>query len=228
MRLLVRRIGFFSFLFLASHLWSQTTRLDTSLKPKKRKDVPEFYEAKGAIKNKAMIKDSRFLLYGGLSRDFSDGPFSMMIVNTGLGYALNDEWEFYLTASPLFMVQERSIVKEVSQLEDIDENPVSITFQKPKYQFGGEILWAPGYGKDSLGISKVIRSDTFLKIGGKMTFFELDKGFHFTAGVGKTFFLGKYLGLRMAVSYNYMQNIINEEKVGRNLLILELGSVFYL
>lgn len=214
--------------------WAQPqTPLDKSLAPDREDAVSNVFREMGVVQRKAMQKSGKFLFsnYGAL--DFSDGPYSMYGFNTNLGYALSDFWEIYINAVPFFIANPRSIVDAVRRLE----GGFDIGMVKPKYQLGGEILWAATYGKDSLGSTRVIRSDTFFKAGVMQIFYEGNrKGLKIHAGVGKTYFITKWSGFRFAATGNYVQTYRYSGKAGVAagaaefgfLAIVEAGLVFYL
>jgi len=219
------------------------TALDRSLAPDENHEVSNVFRDMGVVQRKAMNKANRFLIANYGSLDFSDGPYSMYGFNLNLGYALSDFWEIYITSTPFFITNPRSIVAKVAELEirnpDNADVPLSaeIGMVRPKFQYGGELVWAPAYGKDSVGTRRVIRSDTFFKIGVMQTLFEnADKGLKFHLGVGKTYFLNSWWGFRLTASANYLETII-ESGVEGNLTssknfgffaIVEAGFVFYL
>ena len=207
----------------------QQTPLDRTLAPQGDDTVSNVFRDMGVVQRRAMTKSGRFLFsnYGAL--DFSDGPYSMYGFNLNPGYAISDFWEIYVNAVPFFISNPRSIVGLVEQLKLDNGQSAKIDFVKPKYQIGGEILWAPAYGKDSIGKTRVLRSDTFFKIGAMQIFYEGNlKGLKFHAGVGKTYFLTNWLGFRIAATGNYMQTIVDSTKNFKFFAIVEAGLVFYL
>jgi outer membrane beta-barrel protein len=143
------------------------------------------------------------------------------------GYAISDFLEVYAQFSPFYIVNARPIVGLVNSFQSVD-GPLNLTAARPKYQFGLEVLWAPLYGKDSLGMNTIIRSDTFLKVGASQIQYDSTTGLGFKLGLGKTFFIGKYMGLRFCIDYGYIQSVIQNEKSFRGTLLSELGMNFYL
>ncbi len=204
------------------------TPLDASVRVGSDDEVSNVFRDMGVVQRKAMRKRGRFLLstYGTL--DFSDGPYTNYSLSINPGFAISDFLEVYAQFSPLYIVNKRSIVDLVSGLTLQGGQQATITAARPKYQYGIEVLWAPLYGKDSLGMNTIIRSDTFLKFGASQIQYDTTKGVGFKLGVGKTFFLGKHMGLRFCIDYGYIQSVINEEKSFKGVLLSELGVNFYL
>jgi hypothetical protein len=198
-------------------------------------DVSSVFRDMGVVRRKAMPKAGRLLISNYGSLDFSDSPFSFYGFHLDVGYALNDFWEIYLTSVPFFVVRERSITGRVNKTlaanraQTPNGQPFLLDFKysKPKYQYGGELLWAPAYGKDSLGSRNVIRSDTFFKVGVMNLQYEEGTGLRFHGAVGKTYFATRWLGVRLAASLNYMQQFFNGAKTFSTLGIVEAGLVFY-
>ncbi len=97
-----------------------------------------------------------------------------------------------------------------------------------KFQYGVEFLWAPAYGKDSIGSHRVIRSDTFFKVGVmKQNYDESGSGYKIHTGIGKTFFITNYLGFRPVLSANWVQSLRDTEKKFRFMAMGEAGLVGY-
>jgi outer membrane beta-barrel protein len=190
-------------------------------------DVSSVFRGMGVVQKKAMQKRNRFLLSPYLSLDFSDGPYTSYSAHFNPGYAINDYFEIYLDVAPFFIANQRSIVNQVAALKLQNGQQAVITEAKPKYQFGVEVLWAPLYGKDSLGVDRIIHSDTFLKFGASQIAYDGTNGLSFRLGLGKTFFLSRSLGLRLCVDYGYSQTIVDNEKAFQGMLLTELGTVFY-
>src|SRR5205823_4260184 len=101
----------------------------------------------------------------------------------------------------------------------------TITAATPKYQYGLEILWAPAYGKDSLGIQRVIHSDTFLKVGVAQVHYDTDTGMRFVAGIGKSFFLSSWLAIRVTANGGIVQTIVDGVKSNQAMALVEAGTV---
>ena len=201
-------------------------------------NVSKVFRDMVVVQRKAKIKAKHFLFNPNLGIDFSDGPASLYTMNLNLGYALTDFWEVYLNYAPGFIVQERGIVKMLGNLEVYDQNSsvrktIRIDYAKPKTQIGGELLWAPAYGKDSWGPYTMFRSDTFFKVGVyQMDFPELKrKGMRYALMGGKTYFAAKYFNVRIAAGFHHMQTFVGfteEEKNKFNtILFIEGGLVFY-
>ncbi len=212
----------------ASDSSSGKTPLDASVRIGSDDEVSNVFRDMGVVQRKAMRKRGRFLLstYGTL--DFSDGPYTSYSISINPGYAISDFLEIYAQFSPLYIVNKRSIVDLVSSLTLQGGQQATITAARPKYQYGIEVLWAPLYGKDSLGMNTIIRSDTFLKFGASQIQYDTTRGMGFKLGLGKTFFLGKYMGLRFCIDYGYIQSVVNNEKSFKGVLLSELGVNFYL
>jgi len=204
------------------------TPLDSTVRVGSDDEISNVFRDMGVVQRKAMRKGGRFLLstYGTL--DFSDGPYTNYSVSVNPGYAISDFLEVYAQFSPLYIVNKRSIVDLVSSLTLQGGAQATITSARPKYQYGIEILWAPLYGKDSFGINTILRSDTFLKFGVSQIQYDSTKGLGLKLGLGKTFFLSKYMGFRFCIDYGYIQSVINNEKSFKGFLLSELGLNFYL
>ena len=203
------------------------TPLDTKLEPA-TEEKSNVFQDMGVVQRKAMKKRGRFLFSSYLSLDFSDGPYTNYSIHINPGYAFSDFFEVYLSLAPAYLVSARSIVDKVANLRPTSGERFSITAAKPKQEFGLEFLWAPLYGKDSFGISSIVRSDTFLKFGLTQVKYDTDSGMSFKFGVGKTFFIGQSLGLRLCVDYDYVQTVIDNIKSFNGQLLTELGLTFYL
>jgi len=190
-------------------------------------EIASVYKDMGVLQRRAMPKAGRFLISSYGSLDFSDGPYSMYGLNLNPGYAFSDFFEVYLNFVPLYINTARSIVGKVESLTLANGEKATILFSKPKMSYGGELLWAPAYGKDSIGSRRVVRSDTFFKLGASMVKYEDDSGLRFLLGVGKTFFWPKYFGFRIAAVGSYQQTILDGEKGYRFYAIAEAGVVGY-
>ena len=144
-----------------------------------------------------------------------------------------------VNAVPFFVSNPRSIVGKLEALDGLRQSPFTTDLEltifsvKPKYQYGLEFLWAPLYGKDSLGTKTVIRSDTFLKFGAaQIVFSNNQKGLKFLGGVGKTFFVNRWLGLRFSMNGVYQETITgtdasNLQKTFGLFGFVEAGPIFY-
>jgi outer membrane beta-barrel protein len=207
------------------------TPLDTSLKTGTDDDISNVFRDMGVVQRKAMSKRGKFLVSTFGTLDFSDGPYTNYALNINPGYAISDFLEVYVQFSPYYLVQKRSIVDLVGSLTLNTNEQAQITAAKPKYQYGFEVLWAPLYGKDSLGISKIIRSDTFLKVGASKIQYDTTSGIGMKAGVGKTFFLSKSAGLRFCIDYGLIQSTVgvgSTQKSFKSMFLLEIGANFYI
>lgn len=219
-------------LSLSSAMAADDAALDRSLKPATADadSLPKVFRSIGVVQNKAMSKSGRFLVSSYLGMDFSDGPYSMYGANLDLGYAVSDFWEVYLNTTPKFINSQRSIVSKVESLELAGGRRATITAALPSRQFGLEVLWAPLYGKDSLGLERIIRSDTFVKAGIMQIQYEEGQGsgMKYQLGGGKTYFLGHSVGLRISATANYTQLITDGVKAFKMMAVLEGGIVLYL
>lgn len=214
------------------------TPLDTSLAPKSEEEVSNVFREMGVVQKRAMPKSGRWLLSSYGTLEFSDGPYSNFTLNVNPGYAISDFLEVYLNFVPFYVISPRSIVDKVAAIAPTSGERYSIVSVKPKMQFGVEVLWAPLYGKDSLGLTRILRSDTFVKAGASMiTFDGGDSGLAFKLGIGKTFFLTRSSGFRFCINYGYMQSIIGSAETNKatvyskgfsSMLLTEFGMTFYL
>jgi outer membrane beta-barrel protein len=202
------------------------TPLDTHLEPT-TDEKSNLLQDMGVVQKKAMRKRQRFLLSTYLSLDFSDGPYTNYSIHANPGYAFSDFFEMYVSFAPAYLVSPRSIVKRVESLQTPSGGYYTITAERPKSEYGLEFLWAPFYGKDSFGISSIIRSDTFFKLGLTQVKYETVSGMSYKLGVGKTFFFGQMAGFRFCMDYNYVQTVINSQKSFQTEALAELGLMFY-
>jgi len=203
--------------------------LDPALRPESiQGNASRVFNDMGVVQRKAMSKDERFLLSTYGSFDFSDGPYTNYSINVNPGFALSDFLEVYVNYAPSFLVSARPIVQTVRRLQFEDGSPAMLVSPRPRSQLGLELLWAPAYGKDSLGMHRVIRSDTFLKFGVSRIQFDGDSGLKYVAGVGKTYFMGRSLGFRICIDYSYMQTILNNLKQFQSIVFAEAGLVLYI
>ncbi len=215
-------------LSFSSVVSAQSTPLDPSVRVVEEKDqVTSVFRDIVVVQRKAKDKAGSFLFHPGISFDFSDGPISMYTLNANLGYALSDFWEIYLNLVPAFLVQERAIVKKVGSLQLAEDRQATITYAKPKTQYGVEILWLPAYGKDSWSPYRIVRSDTFFKFGWSQINYDQGTGGKAALLLGKTYFLSNWMNLRLAAGFNYVQTIVDEEKKFNGVAVLESGLVFY-
>ena len=182
----------------------------------------------GVVQRKAMQKDGRFLLATHGSFDFSDGPYTNYFVQVSPGYALSDFWEIYGTYTPMYISSPRSIVSKIESLELSNGNRATILYDKPQTSYGLELLWAPLYGKDSLGFRNLVRSDTFFKYGfAKTKYISGETGWRYYTGFGKTYFINRWSGFRASIVGNYVQLIIDNKKQFSFQAALEMGAMFY-
>lgn len=208
--------------------------LTDSLKPPEvgTQDIVNVYRDMVVVQRKAKEKAGRFLFHTFGSFDFSDGPTTQYGLNLNLGYALSDYFEVYANFVPLFVANEREVVKQVRNLVLVDGDKVELTYSKPKLQYGVDLLWAPAYGKDSWGPYSIVRSDTFIKLGIGSIQYEQESGMRFSLTVGKTFFLSRMLNLRLAAGGAYLQAVIGDqvskEKKFYMVGLFETGLVWYL
>ena len=210
------------------------TPLDSGLRTddKESEEISNVFKEMGVVQKRAMPKGGRFLFSAYGSFDFSDGPYTNYSININPGYALSDFFEVYVNYVPMFITQARSINDQLASLTVYNaagqRTTPYISAALPKSQIGAELLWAPAYGKDNLGLRTVLRSDTFFKLGVAQTTYDTDTGLRFVLGVGKTFFLGRYAGLRLCVNAGMVQNTIYNQKAFRNMALIETSFNFYL
>jgi outer membrane beta-barrel protein len=204
--------------------------LDTTLKPEDAHDPPQIFKDMGVVQKRAMSKRLRFLtsLYG--TFDFSDGPFYTYSLNINPGFAISDFFEIYIHFSPLFIQQPKSIVSYIESLRLENGQQATLVTAQPWLQYGIELLWSPLYGKDSLGMKHIIRSDTFFKLGGMNTHYRgsAGTGLRFNLGIGKTFFLTRWFGIRATATGNAWQTILDSVKQFRFFFNVEAGVMFYI
>lgn len=205
--------------------WAQASlgrvNVDPSLKPNQDDSSLSPFRDMVVVQKKAMNKADRFLLSTYGSFDFSDGPYTMYGLHVNPGYAISDFLEIYANVAPVFMNGKREFTKQV------ESAGYTVAASKERSEYGGEIIWAPLYGKDSLGSRRIIRSDTFLKAGVSDVLFQKGSGMKYQLGVGKTYFLSQHFGIRPVVSGNYIDTILQNEKKLRFFAIVELGLVSY-
>jgi hypothetical protein len=204
------------------------TPLNTGLRPNQSDDmIPSVYKDMVVVQRKAKQKGGHFLFAPSVDLDFSDGPITSYAINTDVGYALSDFWEVYANIVPTFITIERPIVNKVRQLDTIN-GPASITYAKPISQFGGEILWAPAYGKESWGPYSIVRSDTFFKMGlSEVNFAGGSNGLRYSLLVGKTYFISRWINIRAQAGIAYMNSIVDGQKTGDWAPVIDLGLVYY-
>ncbi len=220
-----RSIAALLFLFLS--MTAGSARAATPADEALKRDFPSLFRDMGVVQNKAMQKAGRFLFVPSFSLDFSDGPYSMYGVGARIGYALSDFWEVYLLANPKFISKERAFVSALREQVEATGGAVSIEGARAQSEYGVQLLWAPLYGKDSLGISRIIRSDTFLRVGASQIQYDIGTGLNFAVGVGKTFFLGKSFGFRVAVEESATQTIFQGQKSFSAITHFESGVALY-
>ena len=206
-------------------------QVDPSLQPapgEESEEVSNVFRDMGVVQRKAVDRVSRLSFATYFSMDFSDGPYTLYGVNTDLSYGISDFLEIGVNYVPLFINNPRSIVTKVDSLTLANGNQASISSALAHQQYGLEVLWAPLYGKDSVGIRNVLRSDTFLKFGAGIIQYDQGSGNRFQLGIGKTFFIGKSAGLRLTVSGVYLQSIVDGLESYRSIMMTETGLVIYL
>lgn len=192
------------------------------------RDFPVVFRDMGVVQNKAMNKRQKFLFAPAFALDFSDGPYSAYSVGVRLGYAFSDFWEIYALVNPKFINQKRSFVATLEEQVAAQNLSVDLSGAIAKSEYGVQVLWAPLYGKDSLGVSRILRSDTFLRFGASQIQYDLGTGLKFGLGVGKTFFLSRFLGLRALVEEGITQTIYQSVQKFSPITYVETGLVFYL
>jgi hypothetical protein len=216
-----------SFALNAAHAASEPV-LDRSLKPAddNGSEPPTIFTDMGVVQRKEMRKTGKVLFSPYGTVNFTDGPYSYYRANFDLGYAPNEFWEIYLGIAPVIN-KKRSVTNYIEGLTLADGSRLNFDAAKGKLQYTLTAFWAPLYGKDSLGLTKIVHSDTFLKFGADIVQYENESGLGFFAGVGKTFFLGKKAGIRFSVTENYVQTVFNGKKSFSFVTGIDGGLVFY-
>lgn len=213
---------------LALEVLSPTTaRAESLAQEALNRDFPVIFREMGVVQNKAMNKQDRFLLAPSIGIDFSDGPYSAYSIGARVGYAVSDFWEVYVLANPKFINQKRSFIKALEDQVAEQNLNVDLSGGVAKSEYGVQFLWAPLYGKDSVGVSRILRSDTFLRFGISQIKYDIGSGLKFGLGVGKTFFLSRILGLRVLVEEAMTQTIYQGVKKFSPITYVETGAVFY-
>jgi hypothetical protein len=236
----------FAALFLAGVLASSRSafaqsdgaKLDERILKDTDREFGGVYRDMGVVQRKAMNKENRLLLSLFGSLDLSDLPYSNLGLNVDVGWAFSDFFEVYFHYSPFFMNQLRNYAKQLDQYTDGSGNTPLVNLSKMKAGYGVTIVWAPSYGKDSIGSQTILRSDTFFKFSYSRTSFEglntatlvkeKNGANTYTLGVGKTFFFGKYVGARVVANAIY-SGVPDLSGVVKNFFIggIEFGSVLY-
>jgi hypothetical protein len=231
---------------VAARAQSDAAQLDERILKDTDREFGGVYRDMGVVQRKAMDKGGRFLfsLFGSL--DLSDLPWSNLGANADIGYAISDFLEVYVHWAPLFMNQERNYAKQLENYEcsaaaiadgfcESGDSPQA-ELQRFIRGYGATIVWAPSYGKDSIGSSTILRSDTFFKFSYQRSTFQAKSSISTTQygantyalGVGKTFFFGKHIGARAVVNAIYT-GVPNFDGVVKNFFIggVEFGTVLY-
>lgn len=206
------------------------TPLNQNLKPNVKDDmIPSVYKDMVVVQRKAKKKGDHFLFAPSFGLDFSDGPITSYAINTDIGYAFSDFWEFYINIVPAFVTIERPIVSKVRNLGKLaDGTTPDITYAKPQNQFGGVLLWAPAYGKESWGPYSIVRSDTFFKLAiGDILYAGGKNGMRYALMVGKTYFISNWLNIRVAAGIAYVESIVQDQKSDDWAPVLETGLAYY-
>jgi hypothetical protein len=208
---------------LANPSIAQEVPLDQNLKPPHEEGAARaVFKDMAVIQRRAFKKDGRILLSTFSAIDFSDGPYSIYAFHLNPGYAISDFWEVYLSFAPYIANNERPIVGELRNYG------ISISSDKARMEYGIEVLWAPLYGKDSLGSTRVVRSDTFFKFGLMQVKYDVGTGIKAHGAIGKSYFLGENFAFRPVVSANYVQSTRSGLKAYRFVGMVEAGFVIYL
>jgi hypothetical protein len=205
-------------------------RLDPALAPTAQEDasdISQVYRNMVVVQRKAKQKANRWLFYAYGSFDFSDEPTTMYGINLDVGYAVSDYWEVYLNYVPYFIANQRDIVSKINGLQYPDGTPATLSYAKPKSQIGGEILWAPAYGKDSWGPHSIVRSDTFFKLAVGDVQYEGSSGLRTSLSLGKTFFLSSLFNFRISTGASYIQTVVDSQSKSYVVAIIEAGTIWY-
>ncbi|MFL5815410.1 MAG: hypothetical protein ACJ763_17675 [Bdellovibrionia bacterium] len=207
----------------------QQVALDRSLKPSDEvsSEPPTIFTDMGVVQRKEMRKTGKLLLSPYGTVNFTDGPYAYYRANFDVGYAFNEFWEVYVGIAPVIN-RKRSVTNYIEGQTLADGSTLNFDAAKGKLQYTLTAFWAPLYGKDSLGLTKIVHSDTFLKFGADIVQYETESGIGFFLGVGKTFFLGKQTGIRFSVTENYVQTVFNGKKDFGFVTGIDGGLVFYL
>lgn len=191
------------------------------------KDYPVVFREMGVVQNKAMNKQGRLLFVPSFAMDFSDGPYSMYSVGARIGYAVSDFLEIYGVANPKFISQMRPFIQNLKDQVAANNYDVDITGAIARSEYGLQLLWAPLYGKDSFGVSRIVRSDTFLRLGVSQIKYDIGSGLKIGLGAGKTFFINSFLGFRVLVEEGMTQTINQGLKKFGPITYVESGVVVY-
>lgn len=120
--------------------------------------------------------------------------------------------------------------KSHSELVKIIEDRIATDLVKNQttvYVYQGHLVWSLAYGKLRWFGSKISRFDFNLALGGGITDNEAARGLTFSGGLGFKFYPTEWLGLRMDVRDNVLeQEMLGEARIVNN-LVATLGiSVF--
>lgn len=189
--------------------------------------ISEVYRDIIVVQRKAKEKAGKRLFHVSVANDFSDGPQAIYSMSLSYGYAFSDEFEAFLSLTPLFMTQDRPIKQSVADLTLENGKKASLESPKPSLQYGVDLLWVPAYGKDSWGPHAIVRSDTFFKFSGGMTQFDGASGVRFSIGMGKTFYLSENLNPRLTAGWGFRETIVNDKKAMSQMGLFEAGNVWY-
>lgn len=229
MRMIVSASCFIHLLLVnQSYVQAVGTPLDKSLKPSalEAEEVSPTLEDMGVVQRRMIQKSKKILVSAKYSLDFADGPYSINRVNFDLGYSFSENWEVYLTTTPIYMISKRLIAQQIETLRLEDGNFASINVAIPKKQFGLEVLWALLYGKESLGLRTLLRSDTFVKFGVLVIQYDRGNGTGLNLGLGKTFFPGKSIGIRLIAEGNLIRSDADRSTTFNP--AIQSGIIFYL
>ncbi len=209
---------------------SSAEEVDKTLQPTpvETDEIEDVYRDMVVVQRKAKNKAKHRLLNIYESFDFSDGPTTMYGLNIDAGYAFSDFWEAYVNVVPVFITQERDVVKQVASYNFVDGSKAQVKYSKPKSALGAELLWLPAYGKDSWGPRSIVRSDTFFKFGIGLIQYDGDNGKKLSLSLGKTFFIKSLVNFRISAGGSYVESIIEGQKRFYFAGIFELGLVWYL
>jgi hypothetical protein len=226
-------------LFSSGPSFAQTeaVELDQRILKDTDREFGGVYRDMGVVQRKAMDKGGRFLFSTFGSLDLSDLPYSNLGMNLDVGYALSDFFEIYFHWVPAFINQKRNYATQLDAYTDGSGNTPLADISKMKRGMGATMIWAPSYGKDSIGSRTILRSDTFFKLSYTRTNFEGPNSLGviqkhasnaYSLGVGKTFFFGRYVGARIVANATYI-GVPNLSGVVTNFFIggVEFGSTFY-
>lgn len=202
--------------------------LDESVRLNQKEKISTVFRDLVVVQRKAKDKAQHILFSPTMNLDFSDGPVTMYGLNLNFGYAISDFWEVYLNYVPLFITNERDLLKKVDEIvKPYVGAPLAIKYSKPVSQLGVNVFWAPAYGKDSWGPYSIVRSDTFFKFGVAQITYDVNAGMRYDLQLGKTFFISQWWNLRVSAGLNSVETYLASVKGTSTIAVMEAGLVYY-